>query len=244
MSLPGLCAGPELRGLVEEEVRCGIEDRHRHDGRDLRCDDGFGGDGRQEALGVGDAVEQAPWDGGIALCGAHGRGVGVGTVGEPDRIDDGVPEVVGVLLRGLQEEGVGAEEVGLAGTVVGLERTGEAVGVAGGVGGLRLGVRLVGVDVVGERQARAGGDRGDDLVDESVGADDEVEAALVVGVEHRVEVHHEVRVVVGGVAHLRVGLDAVERGRDVERRGGRVVVAVFEGALGGHGVGELEVEPP
>ena len=116
-------------------------------------------------------------------------------------------------MRGLQEEGVGAEEVGLAWTVVGLERTGEAVGVASGVGGLRLGVRLVGIDVVGERQARAGGDGRDDLVDESVGADDKVEAALVVGVEHRVEVHHEVRIVVGGVAHLRVGVDTVEGGR-------------------------------
>ena len=69
------------------------------------------------------------------------------------------------------------------------------------------------------------------MVDQAVGADDEVQAALVVGVEHRVEVHHEVRVVVGGVAHLRVGLDAVEGGRDIERMALPVGDAVLEGAL-------------
>ena len=109
------------------------------------------------------------------------------------------------------------------------------VGVARGVGRLGLRVGLVVVDVVGDRQAGAGGHRRNDVVHQTVGADDQVEPALVVGVEHRVEVHDEVGVVGAGIAHLRVGLNAVEGRRDVKGLSCRGVVAVFGGALRGIG---------
>ena len=54
---------------------------------------------------------------------------------------------------------------------------------------------------------------------------------MVVGIEHRVELHDKVGVIGAGVAHLSVVLNAVERGRDVKGVRSRCVVGVLQGVL-------------
>ena len=78
ISLTGLCAGPELVGVWKRKSRAGLSTGTAMTGVICGVDDGFVGDGRKEALGVGDAIEQAPWDGGIALCGAQAAASGSG----------------------------------------------------------------------------------------------------------------------------------------------------------------------
>src|SRR5579863_505458 len=114
---------------LEQEIGCGVQYRHGHYWRDLRRHDRRVRDRWQEALDVSDPVKQPPGSGGFALRRAHRRRVQVRTVRQPRLVNYGIPEVVTVPHRRLQEERIGTISADLARPVVWFEVASQPIGI-------------------------------------------------------------------------------------------------------------------
>ena len=139
--------------VLEQEVGRRIQNGNSHYRGDLRHYNCLSRHRREEALGVGHAVQQTPGNRDITLGLAHGKGVRIRTVCQPHGINHRVPKIIRIVFRRLEEERIGPEKIRLAGTVVGLKIARQPISVARGVSRLGLRVCLAVVNVIGHWQS-------------------------------------------------------------------------------------------